>query len=269
MSLGLPSGNRRSALDAEGGCRSRRTTETPYSRHERQRAESAGLEVPWSTGNPGHNPRLRGKPAHIRHKRAGHAQGDRRAPDASPAVGPAQRPEVTRRRCVTYDPGCLLPKRRVLQRTHLRVLATRGPLAASDDELRPTGAAGAALTEMGRVSPGLHVTVQAAPFMRKSSVWVAHSCIGPGRSSLVTEAAARRSHLSTRHITGDSAVMPRTDDPPTMPMQPAVPRRLASYDPAPDLFLGLFLAPLLFERLRRLLGHRLAGRLVCHVYPLS
>ena len=174
------------------------------------------------------------------------------------------------RRSVTYDPDCPLPERRVLHLAHPPSLDIGGPLAAPH-ESRPTGASGAALTEIGRVAPGLHVTVQAAPFMRKSSVWVAHSWIGPGRSSLTTEAAARRSHISTRHITGDSTVMSPPGDPTTIAISAVVPQRLASYDPVSDLLLVLvlFLPPLLFKRFRRLLGHRLTGRLVCHVYPLS
>ena len=172
------------------------------------------------------------------------------------------------RSCAYLPPGVSLPERRVLHLAHTRFRETGAPLAAPD-QARPTGPAGAARTETGSVSPGLHVTVQAAPFMRKSSVWVAHSWIGPGRCSVTTEAAARRSQLSTRQITGDSTVTSPPAERPTIPVRTAVRQRIASYDPASDLFLVLLFASLLFKRLRRLFGHRLAGRLVCHVYPLS
>ena len=163
--------------------------------------------------------------------------------------------------------GCPYRDRRDFHLAHFPVLDAGGPLAAPV-ELRPTGSAGAALTEIGRVSPGLHVTVQAEPLIRKSSVWVAQSWIGPGRSVLTTEAAARRSHSSTRHITGVSTVISPPGEPPTIPIPAAVPR-LASCDSALGVFFVLLLATLLFYRLRRLLGYRLAGRLVCHVCPLS
>lgn len=200
MSLGLPLGNRRSALDAEGGW-------------------------PFETNDQAHR------------------------------TGPPQ------------SVGCPYRVRRDLHLAHCPALGAGGPLAAPV-EFRPTGSAGAALTEIGRVSPGLHVTVQAEPLIRKSSVWVAQSWIGPGRSVLTTEAAARRSHSSTRHITGVSTVISPPGEPPTIPI-PAAGPRLASCDPALGVFFVLLLAPLLFYRLRRLLGHRLAGRLVCHVCPLS
>jgi hypothetical protein len=113
------------------------------------------------------------------------------------------------------------------------------------------------------------VIIHAAPFIRKSSVWVAHNWMGPGRSSLTTEAAARRSHLSTRHITGGcTADLPPGDS--LMISTPAGPSWCSdSYDPSTGIFFVFFLSTLVFERLRRLLGHRLAGRLICHVCPLS
>lgn len=114
-------------------------------------------------------------------------------------------------------------------------------------------------------SPVLHLTVQAAPFMRKSSVWVAQSWIGPGRFSRATEAAARRPHPSTRHMTGNSTVTMR----PGIAIETEILSGVASRDLSPCRFLVLLLAALLFERLRRLLGHRFAGRLVSHVCPLS
>jgi hypothetical protein len=48
------------------------------------------------------------------------------------------------------------------------------------------------MTEVGPDSVGPQLTAHSEPFMRKSSVWVKHSCIVPGRSSLSTDAAARR-----------------------------------------------------------------------------
>lgn len=72
------------------------------------------------------------------------------------------------------------------------------------DGPRPTAAKGAGRTETGTPATEPQVKVHLAPFIRKSSVCVAHSQIGPGRSSLTTDTAARRSQPSTRHISGGS-----------------------------------------------------------------
>jgi hypothetical protein len=82
-------------------------------------------------------------------------------------------------------------------------VAPRAGLCPAAAGLRPTAATGAGLTWIGPATGEPQVTRHAAPFIRKSSVWVKHRAIGPGRSSLRTEAAARRSQSTTWHIAGD------------------------------------------------------------------
>lgn len=86
------------------------------------------------------------------------------------------------------DQACRRLESRDFNLAHAAALgAGLSPPAAG---LRPTAATGAALTEIGPDSAEPQVTLHAAPFIRKSSVWVKHSWIGPGRSSLRTDAAA-------------------------------------------------------------------------------
>jgi hypothetical protein len=66
--------------------------------------------------------------------------------------------------------------------------------------LRPTAAVGAGFTEVGSADVRSQLTIQRAPFIRKSSVWMAHRGSGPGRVSRIIDAAARRSQSSTRHL---------------------------------------------------------------------
>jgi hypothetical protein len=82
---------------------------------------------------------------------------------------------------------------RRLESRHLNLAHAAAPgagLSPPAAELRPTAATGAAVTEIGPDSAEPQVTLHAGPFIRKSSVWVKHSLIGPGRSSLRTDAAA-------------------------------------------------------------------------------
>ena len=84
--------------------------------------------------------------------------------------------------------------------------------------MRPGGLDTAALTDVGSAIVWSQVTAQPALFRRKSSVWVAHRRSGPGKLSRITDAAARRSHVSTRHLSdGSKLVLPR-------PLQEATPR---------------------------------------------
>jgi hypothetical protein len=167
-----------------------------------------------------------------------------------------------------YDLGCRKADRRDLSRPRRGVPGKTGTPAAASS-LRPTGAEGAGLTEIGAVAPGLHVTVQHAPFIRKSSVCVAHSRIGPGRSSLTIDAAARRPQSSTPHPSCNSKVKMWSAGPGVVAQPKPPSAHYPSDDPATDLFFVLLVAPLLFERFRRLLGRYLTGRLVGHVCPLS
>ena len=72
------------------------------------------------------------------------------------------------------------------------------------------------MTDVGLDPTGTHVMAHVAPFIRKSSVWVKQSCIGPGRSSRCTDAAARRSQSSTTQITGDSMLKAPASEAPTL-----------------------------------------------------
>lgn len=108
------------------------------------------------------------------------------------------------------DPAEGQVRRRLASRLRNRAhaMAPRAGLCPAAPGLRPTAATGAGLTWMGPAAAEFQVTLHAAPFIRKSSVWVKQSWIGPGRSSLRTEAAARRSQSSTWHIIGDWMVTP-------------------------------------------------------------
>jgi hypothetical protein len=57
---------------------------------------------------------------------------------------------------------------------------------------RPTAGGSATFTDVGSADVRSQVTIQPAPFMRKSSVWVAQRGRGPGRLSRMMDAAARR-----------------------------------------------------------------------------
>jgi hypothetical protein len=131
----------------------------------------------------------------------------------------AKRPtphKTNRCRCVrTYE----RPLRHATRRDLTRLTGELCDWAAlpTPEALRPTGAGAAAFTDVGSANVRSQVTTQPAPFMRKSSVCVAHRGSGPGRFSRIMDAAARRSHPSTRHLSDASIRDPSWSAPETPP----------------------------------------------------